>query len=226
MSEIIINVKNDDCCICLSPLDARISVLECEHQVHTACMVSFLKSNCKKECPLCKKTICEESKDNDLFGHANVDIIIALRNQTMLELETKRQESVREFITNKKLTNLYTIDQVCDALHYGLQESINEATAKELEHLYSILLTSSPSYMNCDVYLRVLRWIDSRKLIEVNFVDFWELLKSDVDYADFVYLLNLPEVLKYAKTKHRLKYLRDKHQEYYDSVIGYSCVIM
>ena len=48
------NDEEDDCCICLEAMNSKPKMeMECNHIVHTACGISWLKR--EKTCPICRR---------------------------------------------------------------------------------------------------------------------------------------------------------------------------
>lgn len=231
MSEIVVVIKNDTCCICLMKLDACVSVFPCEHQVHTGCMIVMLNvGNSKLTCPLCRKSIVEETKE-PVAG--SIEAILA--HEKKLEQEYNKSWSlyrktedkndkfaVDEFVRTKNVKVLYKPYQLWRAYNFGLDEVIKTANKEELEYLYKVLVNP---YL-CKWHHHIFEAIEARNLVEIDYIAIWEKSWLGFDDRMFKIMINKPSVVAHLRSKPDLEHLSAKQRKYYNKAVRSRCVIM
>jgi len=89
----------DICCICLEEFDKFVATLECNHVIHTKCLIKHVQN--KNNCPLCRSLILDLSKNTDSAQ-------ISAQNSSQISAQNSSQISAQNNNNNyTQMTNIY-----------------------------------------------------------------------------------------------------------------------
>lgn len=228
MSKIIIEVKKDQCCICHEILDANISVLPCFHQIHSKCMFALIhyESNDLK-CPLCRNPVCDENKERDiesiLCEEKKIENIATCQYNAYRNIVyNNNKKAIQEFIATKNVKCLYKPELIYNAMEFGLDILIKIAVKEDLIYLYNVLTKDKLYYW----HLNVLILIESRNLVNIDYIHIWETSFLCSDEKFFKYILSKPSVIEHIKSNKNKYKLVGYAKQYYNQATNKKCIIM
>jgi hypothetical protein len=67
-NNIELNINKDLCSICLEPLNENIHKMNCNHDFHASCLISWLTSGNSNTCPLCRTS---ENTNKNFYNYSN-----------------------------------------------------------------------------------------------------------------------------------------------------------
>ena len=224
---IVIEVKDDTCCICLDALDKHISVLPCNHQIHTKCYNHLLTSKGKKKiCPICRAVIFEvpEEKKEVSRGSSNLtdDFLrndlagLSIFNNRYVDrgyIRTIPSEQISFYFSSSNIKNFL----VCGDLdEMKTIREIREASTVAPKFFNKCLLASADLTRFCSIVLNASTLTNQDvsilqmvcKKVKMDFVKIYVKCGS-LDLENFKFLISRKGVREYIKT-HKIKLTKEQ----------------